>query len=614
MKKFKYTESSCVFLIALVLSVYAYFICKNAALDVGDDYQFIKFLDKGHLVHGWCAHYRFWPLGLFDYNILHLVPKFRTVLGMYVWNVIIMFSFVSIFYIYLKKEIQEKYGKDLSALYSTVGVVFFLFSSMFFVLHFRLIYPERFMIFTLSAFMLAQYIGYKEQSTAAYIIAIIFAIYSTYCKETVFIIFAVIGIFNLSCKYAALKWKLPVFGQFSKKDVLFNYVLLVNCIVYLALYFIITAKHVDPYTRYYINGHSNFVLSNFLCDWSMYIAVLCFMIYRISRSFNIPYKYAVTDSYMLASIAYAICLIILRLKFDYYFVIPILLITPNVLLSFIEIVKRNKQFYKMLFFVIFFSPSVFFFSKLSVTVECIALHRELTKSLLARCTKLITTDGGRFRCCFSDIDKIDKNKEAIEKLLETEYKCLLLLLNNSARDYVNESVDCVDNLSKNDIVLFYPNNRKTIKFFCRKLLAKEFSLIYHSLLGIYVYNPLEYAESDFLFTSLGIEKPKCFAYLNIANGFLKNNIGFIKLRLHKNSNYIVKFNLLNCKNSRVSLKIGLNTIFDSFSKIDNVELDVNLNKNSIDENGDVIFEIEAWPDEDFKEIIIDKVELKIKND
>ena len=101
--KIRRSEFCCVFFISLVLAVYAYFICKNAALEFGDDYQFLKFLEKGDLVYGWCARYRFWPLGLFDYNILHFVPRFRTVLCMYVWNIVIMVSFISILYIYLKK-------------------------------------------------------------------------------------------------------------------------------------------------------------------------------------------------------------------------------------------------------------------------------------------------------------------------------------------------------------------------------------------------------------------------------------------------------------------------------------------------------------------------------
>lgn len=207
------------FVLLSVLLFAVYLVFKDLSWCCGDNAQLSSILFEKTILFGWSGHGRFWPLGLFDYNILRFLPEFRSPVPCYLYNVVVLAISLCLWYKALNIVDKNNY------LLSVFGLLVLSCSTAFFQVHMDCIFPEHFMFLTLSLFLLFYLEGLRTQKTKYYVIAIISAIYTTYCKEPAFVIFLIISGTNL------------IFGrELTKKDKIFNLFLLVNSIIYILIY------------------------------------------------------------------------------------------------------------------------------------------------------------------------------------------------------------------------------------------------------------------------------------------------------------------------------------------------------------------------------------------
>lgn len=207
------------FVLFLVLSFSSYLIFKDLSWCCGDDAQLSSILFDKEFLFGWRGHGRFWPLGLFDYNILRLFPDFRSPVPCYLYNAIILIVSLCLWYKVLNIVNKNNY------LLSSLGVLLLSSSTAFFQIHMECFFPEHFMFFTLTLFLFFYLKGIHTQQAIYYFIAIISAVYTTYCKEPAFVIFLIFSATNLIFE-----------DKLTKKDKTFNLLLLVNSVVYVLIY------------------------------------------------------------------------------------------------------------------------------------------------------------------------------------------------------------------------------------------------------------------------------------------------------------------------------------------------------------------------------------------
>jgi hypothetical protein len=178
-------------------------------------------------------------------------------------------------------------------------------------------YSERMLFFTLSVFMLCRYKAEVKQSSTYYVLAFLSAAYATYLKEPVFGAIAIIAIISL------------LFGKLSKKDRIFNYLLLINSAIFIIIYVYrwLFKKHEEVYAT--ISANMLESTSNQLHNEPFLYFIACL---AIIRAYNIFLKKSVehitTDSLLFAGYGYAFAYTFLNLTLNYYLVPSIVLFTP----------------------------------------------------------------------------------------------------------------------------------------------------------------------------------------------------------------------------------------------------------------------------------------------
>jgi hypothetical protein len=276
----------------------------------GDDYQFLMTTAIGKPSHASTWDARFWPLGLGDYSILLLFPNGTTALGHYVYTCIMMILASITLFTFLHKITHN----HLISLFSMLT----LFSaSGFMQVHMNCFYSERMLFFMLSAFMLCRYKAQTEQSTAYYVLAFLSAAYATYLKEPVFGAITITAIVSL------------LFGKLSKNDRIFNYSLLINSVIFTAIYVyrLLFKEHEKMYATITTNVLES--VSNQLHNEPLLCLVACL---AITRAYNVLLKkdktHVTTDSLLFAGCGYAFAYAFLNLTSNYYLIPAIVLFIP----------------------------------------------------------------------------------------------------------------------------------------------------------------------------------------------------------------------------------------------------------------------------------------------
>lgn len=319
-----------------------------------DDEQFVSATAVGKSVYAWSGASRFWPLGLFDYNwLLLLFPQGASPFVHFLYNCVTMYVTSFSLFSYLNHIFQEK----IKISWACMGILFI--SSCFLRLYMMCTYPERQLILMLSLFLWFYWKGINENSKKYQLLALFAAIYATYLKEPVFVIWVVFALSNL------------LFGKACNVRYL-NYALLINSAIWLLLYLINFAS-IDQGSTYH--GASfipkKLMLRSFDHDPFMFILLILGFVRGWLVVFRKDKFDIFTDAPLFAGVAYTLVYAVINVH-EYYLVVPSLILELPALGKFL--LRNNNKLRKTVITLLCLCLPISLFNSIR-TVRDIHWHR-----------------------------------------------------------------------------------------------------------------------------------------------------------------------------------------------------------------------------------------------
>ncbi len=444
-------------ILSVCLIIIAYFILKDANWILGDDEQFLVTTAINKPSHSCYGGGRFWPLGLCDYTLLLGVPYGYTITAHLIYNILIMCSTVFVLYNFFNKINKNNYIINIFFI-----LIIFLTSS-FMLIHMNCIYAERMMFFTLILFMYFYWKSLKYQSNKHYILALFFMIYTTYLKEPMCVVSIIIALTNF-------------LGKLTKKDKIFNCVLLINSIIYLSIFI----YRLDIKKGLY-HGINHFSFDRFLLikeilasePLLLFIFILCFIrIYFVF--FRKIHSHLFIDGLLFGSVGYIFAYILLGLSSSYYFFPSIVLSCPALMYWTNTLINSNKKLGILLISSLFLS-SFYSISISTYNIQDNLYHRRNDMKLI---NYIVDSYKQGRKIGWFTLTKLDKNWNL--RVYKTFTNYLLKIQDNSF--CIFNFIDNVNDIDKYDMVLYLDEQTECQKY----SLLHNFKLI-SRILGVSIY-------------------------------------------------------------------------------------------------------------------------------
>lgn len=312
-------------LFVLVVVLGCYFIIKDANWIFGDDHEFLVSTAIGKIesIKTHMGGGRFNPIQHYDYNILTLIPFGSTVYAHYVF---VALSFALLSWLFAKNSylISKTYLNSSNKiwgvmLFSCLCFFAFLINPNVAAVFLDVIFPERLLLILFAGFVYFYITAMKQDEKWRYICALLCAVYATYMKEVVAGAFLAFAITNLLFSYKNI----------SRTKKQFYMGLIVNFIIYLALYYVFVFRTSSKFYNDGVSGLTYFDnIVKIFNQQKFLIPVFIFAIYRLVRILAYKdYKHLPFDALLFMSVAYTGQYFILNLNSGYYF-------NPSVLLGY----------------------------------------------------------------------------------------------------------------------------------------------------------------------------------------------------------------------------------------------------------------------------------------
>jgi hypothetical protein len=329
----------------LVSVLVIWLIMYRAAWVFGDDHQFLATTAINKYILLAPDSGRFWPLGLFHYNLLVVFSRLlarqeTSAAAHFILNAGIYGATV-VFLYFLFRDIEPAENKKNPYINALFVCFLPIFSVAFIMVYMQCVFPETIVTLLFCIFMFCYYRALKTNKTKYYIIALIAAVYSTYCKEPIFGLFAVFALVNF----------LFGFKKQTKQNILFNTALLINAVVFAVLYYNLSYRIASEF--YNVDRvEQNTIQSIILIFVHTKLLLFVLFLFLIRLFFVIIKKdraHLYYDSLLFAGAAYIAAYIILHLHHRYYFFPAVILSLPSfVYWSKYLFLKKNK-FYITIF-------------------------------------------------------------------------------------------------------------------------------------------------------------------------------------------------------------------------------------------------------------------------
>ncbi len=222
-----------------------------------DDYQFVQQSSVGRIPHGGTWSGRFFPFAFADYGILLLFfPHGIPASAHFVFNCITLIASIILMF-----ELLRRISSYKDALF---GIALLGCAAGFMQIQMYCIYSERLELLTIALFLFGYRHIKKTDSLLGYVLMFLIIAFTTYTKETFFIIPTVIALTELIFD-SNLK---------QKRERVFLYALLVNTFIFLSIYSVrrfYRNPTDDPYASVQINFES---ISAFFTNEPIMILIL----------------------------------------------------------------------------------------------------------------------------------------------------------------------------------------------------------------------------------------------------------------------------------------------------------------------------------------------------
>jgi hypothetical protein len=301
------------------LSVVVFFINYKSNWIFGDDIEFLTStaigkaepMSRHAIIDG-----RFWPFGHYDFNLLTLLPFGYTSEFHYVY---LSLWFILLFIFLLKLIIHlsnDSFGY-VDYFFIFFVLIIIICGSDIIQVYMDVIFPEKTILTMLAFFMLLFYQFLRTNKSKYLIIIIPFIIWSTYCKEVMFILYGSIGL-------SLLLWnkKLKIKGL-----TLFSILLLVNSLIYILLYYLIVFRHAN--TRYSVAPCDDYIISVIKNVPIVFIILLACSIRLYFIFAKHDNNHVFSDSMLMGGTMYILSFFVLRYNSPYYFTPAVILFVPT---------------------------------------------------------------------------------------------------------------------------------------------------------------------------------------------------------------------------------------------------------------------------------------------
>jgi hypothetical protein len=332
--------------IGLVSLWVIWLIMYKAEWILGDDHQFLITTAVNKNIPLLISHTgRFWPLGLFHYNILVVFSRLLawkeiSAVAHFVLNVI-MYIVSVVFLYFLFRDIEPAENKKHPYVHAFFVCFFPLFSVAFIMVYMQCVFSETIITLLLSVFMFCYYRALKTNKTKYYIAALIAAVYSTYCKEPVFGLFAIIAFANFLFGYK----------RQTKRTLFFNITLLVNAVLFIVLHYNLSYRNASEF--YHAGRVEQTVIQSIILIFA-HTKFLFFIVFLFFfRLFSVVVKkdrdHLYYDSLLFAGIGYIGAFILLHLQHRYYFFPSVILSLPSFVYWSKYLFLKENKFYIIMF-------------------------------------------------------------------------------------------------------------------------------------------------------------------------------------------------------------------------------------------------------------------------
>jgi len=326
-------------LVMTISLIFVFIIMYKAGWIFGDDHQYITSTAINKYIPFYFGGGRFMPFKGIEYNFPLFVFRCLGInTGLPVEAHLVVFSLfyiVTVFCLYfLFRRIATIETTGIYSVFNCFfACTFLLLSNSFSLVFLSIIFYETQVIMLFSVFMLMYYKALRTDNIRYYAIALISAIFSTYCKEPVFGVFLIIAFVNYLFRYKK-----------SKREKIFYIALVANGIIFIILYYFLSYKNA---AGLYNEGRVSIEGFKFLLSVFRYSPILIIMFaFGLIRLYSIIVRKnrdcLFYDSLLFAGIGYVFAFFVLHLNASYYFLPSIILFLPSIV-YWIKYSSRNPR-------------------------------------------------------------------------------------------------------------------------------------------------------------------------------------------------------------------------------------------------------------------------------
>lgn len=318
----------------LITLLLAFYIVYKSHWTLGDDLGFVKSTASGKPFLIPCGvGGRFGPFALLEFNLLLLIPGGHSVTAHYILNAVSFLVFAAFASLLIRRIVSDC---------SPIGnqeLIFVYLCALFLVLKvyplfLSVVFPERTMVILLVIFILSFLQYLRTNKTRFWIIAIISAVYATFCKEPMAIAF-----FVFSMVYLLFAGK-SIQGMVRR----IHYILIANLVLFSALYFIFNRNGFDNVYYKQDAFQSLSYPEVFIKVIRSHKIILILLFLSLIRLHGLIIKkereQIFYDALLLSGMVYFFILIALKLHFSHYYFVGIVPGFPSLVYNSLKLFPR----------------------------------------------------------------------------------------------------------------------------------------------------------------------------------------------------------------------------------------------------------------------------------
>ena len=434
----------------VLLTIFSYYILKNANWIWGDDVMFITGSAIGQ--NNWIpmGAGRFFPLSFQEFNILKYIPGGYLPISHYIISVLIFIATMVFMFLCMSRILSVYYPAiSYKSWIAFLSVLMLSLAPDGIWMYLDIIFPERNVMFCYALFMILYFQGIKTNKLSYYCWAGLVAVISFFYKEPVFGTYIVIALVPFIFNYR----------QVGKGHKLFSVIIGLGVLGYLlSYYFLVYVKS----TSFYNAGRVVLPFDEFLQSifeaHKLFILLILLGIYRAYKIIiQKDTKYLFIDSLLFAGLSYLFAYILLNLNARYYFTPVYILAIPSLCLFLISLWQKQKYIFLGLA-IILGNLYMNNYHTAQIIILDNQYHRQKDMQVINYLAQAVKN--GKELLWYQEINKKPENSFSNRSVTDRKNKLSKFISYVLKQDKIyTKEVDTVRPIHKNEIFISVPENR-----------------------------------------------------------------------------------------------------------------------------------------------------------